>query len=67
MADVKPFTPGVQCDQCGGAGAQANVLVSATSGADGKFTLSNVPVGNNIPVVIQIGRWRRVFSFYPLV
>lgn len=61
-AAVKPFTAGVQCDQCGGAGAQDGVLVSTTTGADGKFTLSNVPVGANIPVVIQIGRWRRIFT-----
>jgi hypothetical protein len=59
---VQPFTAGVQCDQCGGAGAQAGVLVSTTTGADGKFTLDNVPIGNAIPVVVQIGRWRRVFT-----
>jgi hypothetical protein len=61
-AAIKPFAPGVHCDQCGGAGTQSGVLVSATTGADGTFTLTNVPVGNGIPVVAQIGRWRRVFT-----
>jgi hypothetical protein len=59
---IQPFPPGVHCDQCGGAGVQGGVLVSATTGADGKFTLTNVPVGANIPVVVQLGRWRRVFN-----
>ena len=30
-----------------------------TTAVDGTFTLTNVPAGNNIPVVIQLGRWRR--------
>jgi hypothetical protein len=62
VASVKPFTKGVQCDQCGGAGTQGDVLVTTTTGADGTFTLSNVPVTTNVPVVIQIGRWRRIFT-----
>src|SRR5262249_53007644 len=59
---IQPFPPGVHCDQCGGAGVQGGVLVSATTGADGKFTLTNVPVGNNIPGVVQLGRRRPVFT-----
>jgi hypothetical protein len=55
---VQPFTPGVSCDNCG-TSVTGNPLVKATSGLDGSFTLSNVPVGANIPLVIQIGRWRR--------
>lgn len=62
LADVKAFGANVSCDQCGGAGQQQNILVKATTGADGKFTLTDVPVGNNVPIVIQIGRWRRVFQ-----
>jgi hypothetical protein len=57
-APVSAFTPGVACDTCG-AKASGSPLVSAVSGVDGKFVLKNVPVGQNIPVVIQLGRWRR--------
>jgi hypothetical protein len=57
-ATVQPFTPGVSCDKCG-AQASGSPLVSAVTGTDGKFTLKNVPVGSNIPLVIQLGRWRR--------
>ena len=34
-------------------------LVGATTAVDGSFKLTNVPVGTNIPIVIQTGRWRR--------
>ncbi len=55
---VMPFTQGVSCNQCG-ADITGTPLVSATTGVDGKFTLSNVPCGVDVPVVIQLGRWRR--------
>ncbi len=57
-ATVQPFTPGVSCDNCG-APASGSPLVRAVTGVDGKFTLKNMPVGANIPLVIQLGRWRR--------
>jgi hypothetical protein len=55
---VAPFTTSVSCDRCG-ADVSGTPLVSALTGADGKFKLANVPVGTNIPLVIQLGRWRR--------
>jgi N-acetylneuraminic acid mutarotase len=54
---VAAFTTSVSCDNC--AQASGSPLVGTTSAVDGKFSLTNVPVGNNIPLVIQIGRWRR--------
>ncbi len=55
---VLPFAPGVSCDKCG-ALATGSPLVTTVTGPDGKFVLKNVPVGDNIPLVIQVGRWRR--------
>jgi sugar lactone lactonase YvrE len=57
-APVGAFTPGVQCLQAG-APVSGSPLVSTYTAVDGSFTLTNVPVGTNIPLVIQAGKWRR--------
>ncbi|HEY8073294.1 MAG TPA: carboxypeptidase regulatory-like domain-containing protein [Labilithrix sp.] len=57
-ADLQPFPKGVTCDKCGAVTSGDPVAV-ALSGADGTFKLDNVPVGDNIPLVVQVGRWRR--------
>ncbi len=59
------FGRGVTCDQCG-SDLTGAPLVTTTTGPDGKFTLTNVPVGTNIPLVIQLGRWRRQISITTL-
>jgi hypothetical protein len=53
-----PFTPGITCDKCGALTTGSPVATTLT-GSDGKFTLKNVPTGMNIPLVMQIGKWRR--------
>ena len=57
-APVDPFTPGVSCPVVG-APPSGSPVVGTTTAVDGTFTLTNVPVGTNIPLVIQSGRWRR--------
>ena len=57
-APVDPFVAGVACNQCGGE-VSGQPLVGTQSAPDGTFTLENVPTGANIPLVIQLGRWRR--------
>ena len=39
-----------------------NPLVQTNTSFDGTFTLSNVPVAGSVPLVIQLGRWRRQFT-----
>jgi hypothetical protein len=55
---VQPFAPGVACGACG-ADVSGSPLVETVTGVNGSFTLTDMPVGANIPLVIQIGRWRR--------
>jgi hypothetical protein len=56
-APVEPIVNGATCDRCGS--VSGDPLVTAITGVDGKFKLDNVPVGQNIPLVVQIGKWRR--------
>lgn len=48
---------GATCDTCGA--VTGNPVASAITDATGTFTLKNVPVGTDIPLVVQIGKWRR--------
>jgi len=57
-AELAPFTDGVTCDKCGTA-PSGNPIATALTDAKGNFTLQNVPAGVEIPLVVQIGRWRR--------
>jgi hypothetical protein len=69
--NLKGFPQGITCDVCG-ASAAGSPLVSnpavtdppagTYTGVDGSFQLDNVPVGKALTVVIQLGRWRRVFT-----
>ncbi len=64
--DSNPNAPQVQCTQCG-ADVSGNPLLETTTAYDGTFTLQNVPVstgsGDTIPIVIQLGHWRRQYAF----
>lgn len=57
-SDPGPLAEGLQCNKCmdvfpGGS------LASTVSGTFGEFELTEVPTGTNVPLVIQVGRWRR--------
>ncbi|MEO8185331.1 MAG: carboxypeptidase-like regulatory domain-containing protein, partial [Deltaproteobacteria bacterium] len=54
-ADLRPFTPGASCS-CEITG---DPIATALTDSKGHFVLPNVPVGVNIPLVIQVGDWRR--------
>lgn len=55
---VTAFPKGVTCDTCSSIVSGAP-LVSTTTAVDGTFTLLDAPCGSDIPLVIQLGRWRR--------
>jgi len=56
-AEVEPLTKGATCDKCGA--VSGSPVVTALTDPTGSFELKNVPVGKDIPLVIQIGKWRR--------
>ncbi len=50
------FQDGASCERCGDL---SNLVRATLSDAEGKFELKNVPAGTDIPLVVQIGKWRR--------
>jgi hypothetical protein len=54
---VAPVTPGATCDRCDS--SILNPIASALTDTHGRFVLQDVPVGTDIPLVIQVGKWRR--------
>ena len=56
---VPPIASGASCEKCGVlSGTKA--VAATLSGADGRFSLAGVPLGQSVPLVIQLGKWRRV-------
>jgi hypothetical protein len=46
------------CNSC--VGSIGDYVAATTSQADGTFTLTGVPAGKDIPIVVQTGKWRRM-------
>jgi hypothetical protein len=57
-APLTALPEGASCDQCD-ATLTGSPVVSALTDTKGNFVLENVPAGDNIPLVIQVGKWRR--------
>ena len=57
-SDPGPLVEGVRCEQCS-AGLQGGSFAQTRTDKNGHFVLENVPATANIPLVIQIGKWRR--------
>lgn len=55
---VGDLEPGAQCDRCGGT-LSGGSIVQTTTDTHGQFLLENMPATDNVPVVIQVGKWRR--------
>jgi hypothetical protein len=58
---VEPFGSGVSCETCSSE-VSGDPLMSFTTGVDGVFTLTGAPCGSNIPLVMQLGKWRRMIT-----
>lgn len=59
-APVVPFTEGASCDRCGA--SIVNPVTAAITDETGSFKLTQVPAGVDVPLVIQVGKWRRVIK-----
>lgn len=57
-ADPGPLPAGVQCDRCS-ADLPGGALASAITDEAGHFRLDNVPATADVPLVIQVGKWRK--------
>jgi hypothetical protein len=55
---LPPLTDGPRCRTCVPLPGE-NILSAAVTCPDGRFTLYNVPAGTGIPLVFQLGSWRR--------
>jgi hypothetical protein len=55
---LDPIPEGASCDKCG-ATVSGSPIATALTDETGAFRLANVPVGRDIPLVIQVGKWRR--------
>ena len=57
-APLEPITQGASCERCEDM-LTGQPLVHTTTTPNGDFYLEDVPVGEDIPLVIQTGKWRR--------
>lgn len=55
---LEPLPAGATCDRCGQP-PSGNPVVQAVTDTEGRFVLENVPVTDNLPLVMQVGKWRR--------
>lgn len=40
---------------------KSGAVAITTTGVDGSFKLTNAPVGTSVPLVLQVGKWRRLY------
>jgi hypothetical protein len=58
FSDPGALSSDLACDRCGDSVPGGALALTVTDDA-GHFELDNVPAASNIPVVIQVGKWRR--------
>jgi hypothetical protein len=56
--NLEPFKPGISCIACGQP-LSGEPITTAVTDETGHFVLTGVPTGMHIPIVTQLGKWRR--------
>src|SRR4051812_43681483 len=56
--ELDPIVDGASCSTCDASVSGSPVVAGITDTA-GHFRLENVPTGDDIPLVMQVGKWRR--------
>ena len=62
---IPAITAGPSCVRCQDEDL-GSPIAAAITGADGKFVLKNVPAGVSFPLVVKMGKWRRVVTINPV-
>jgi hypothetical protein len=57
-----PLPAGAGCYTCSSLYQSGKPIAYAVTDAGGKFTLQGVPDGANIPLVVQVGKWRMQYK-----
>ena len=55
--ELPAITEGASCETC--AGREARAVAVALTDATGHFVLQDVPSGADVPLVMEVGKWRR--------
>jgi hypothetical protein len=55
------ITAGPSCDRCADE-VLGNPIAGTVTGPDGSFVLHNAPAGVDFPLVVKLGKWRRVVT-----
>jgi hypothetical protein len=59
-APLPALSTGVSCDKCGA--TALNPVASALTDESGHFVLNDVPVMKGVPIVVQVGKWRKTIK-----
>jgi hypothetical protein len=53
---------GVTQSTCSCSDLYTTPITAYTTGPDGSFNLTNAPSGTNIPLIVQVGKWRKLIT-----